>query len=76
MHYVRYSLPKGPGSPCALAAYVAAPAAVNTVPMAVAKAIPSAPMPREVIGARALVAKKAKELKESAKATLDKSAVC
>ena len=60
----------------ALAADVAAPAAVIAVPTAVAKAIPSAPTLRAVVGKAALVAKKVKALKESAQATLDKSTVC
>ncbi len=59
-----------------LAAEVATPTAVIAAPAVVAKAIPSGPMPRTVIGMSALVAKKAKGLKESALATLDESAVC
>jgi hypothetical protein len=51
--------------------------AVVVAPAAVTKAIPSAPTPGEVVGAPALVAKKAKVSKESALATLtlDESAV-
>jgi hypothetical protein len=60
----------------ALEADVAAPAAVVALPVAVAKVIPSAPTSGAVIGALDLVAKKAKAPKESALATLDKSAVC
>jgi hypothetical protein len=44
-------------------------------PVAMAKAIPSAPTPGAVIGVPALVTKKAKALNESALAMLDESAV-
>ncbi len=77
LHYVHYSLPKMPRSPCcaARAADVTVPAAVVTAPATVAKAIPSAPTPRADVGMPVLVAKKAKVSKESAPATLDESAV-
>ncbi len=58
-----------------LATDVAAPVVVLPAPAAVAKAILSATMPGVVVGAAALVAKKAEALKESAPATLDKSTV-
>ncbi len=59
-----------------LAVDIAAPTEVIAVPAVVAKAILSVPMPGAVVGALALVAKKANRSKESAPATLDESAVC
>jgi hypothetical protein len=56
-------------------AVLAALVVVVVAPTAVAKVIPSMPMPRAVVGTPASVAKKAKALKESASATLDESAV-
>jgi hypothetical protein len=50
-------------------------AAVVVAPVAVAKVILSAPKPGAVFGGPAPMTKKAKALKESALATLDKSAV-
>jgi hypothetical protein len=58
-----------------LAADVVVTVAVIVAPAVVAKVIPSAPMPRAVVGTLTLVAKKAKAMKDSAPATLDKSAV-
>jgi hypothetical protein len=59
----------------ALVVDVATPTAVVAAPVAMAKAIPYVPMPGAVIGAPALVVKKAKVPKESTPATLDKSTV-
>jgi hypothetical protein len=59
-----------------LAADVAVPVVIIFAPAVVAKAMPSVPTPGAVIGVPTLVAKKANSTKESAPATLDKSAVC
>jgi hypothetical protein len=59
-----------------LAADVATPTAVVAALAVVAEAILSVPTPKVVVGASALVAKKAKALKESALVTFDESAVC
>ncbi len=56
-----------------LEADVAVLKAVVAAPAAVAKAIPSVPMPGVVVGALTPVGKKVKALKESALATLDES---
>jgi hypothetical protein len=61
-----------------LAAFVAGVVthtAVLAAPVVVAKVILSAPTPGAVVGAAALVAKKAKTLKESALAMLDESTI-
>jgi hypothetical protein len=63
-------------TPCLKLQAVLALAAIVVVPVAVAKVILSAPTPRAVVGALALVAKKAKALKESATETLDEFTVC
>ncbi len=56
-------------SPCTkFQAVLAMLAAVPIAPTAVAKAIPSGPTPRAVVGAPALVVKKAKASKESSPA--------
>jgi hypothetical protein len=59
----------------ALAVEAAVPMAVVAAPVAVVKAILSAPTPGAIVGAPTLVEKKAKASKESAPATLDESAV-
>jgi hypothetical protein len=77
LHYVRYSPPEAPGSPCRHACSRCCRfAAVVAAPTAVAKVILSAPTPGAIVGTPMSVAKKAKALKESAPEMLDESAVC